>query len=107
MATIFTEKVRHGTPMPVVGAGSTGGGTVMFVFGYECQEVEACSSTNNVKKSTEFCLYGGDYWSASYKALPQKVNGNVKYQATFTKKPIIDLEPCTVAGGTCDDSIEL
>lgn len=108
MVTVITHKVRHGTPMPVLEANATSNGAVMFIFGYECQHVETCSSEETVLKSEEFCLMGGDWWSASYKALPHKVNDKVLYQATLTKRPVLSttVNSCVSTDGNCTEIVD-
>ncbi|RKZ85081.1 MAG: hypothetical protein DRQ39_07595 [Gammaproteobacteria bacterium] len=88
--------------MPILGSNSTSTGAIMYVFGYECQEVITCSNDTTVLKSEQFCLMGGEYWSANYKALPAKVDGSVRFNVTITKKPVLSQsEPNCGGGGNC------
>lgn len=88
MSSITTYNVRAGNAFPDVGEGSISTGAVIFTFGVELQEVLSCSTEKTVLKSKDMCLLGGSYFSASYRAYPGKVAGNLVFNSTVTKKPI-------------------
>lgn len=101
MAVVNVHRQRNGNPLPILGGGSTSSGAVMYIFGNECQRVITCSNDDTPVRSEEMCLLGGLYWSASYKALPNKVSGKVRYNATLTEKPIIGQNIQCQSGGSC------
>ena len=96
-SNIYT--LRTGKPLPIMGSGGESSGIKQYTFGSECQAVIACSNENTVLKSEEFCLMGGEWISANYRALPNKVNGNIVYNATLKKVPVI-LSSTNGCGGT-------
>jgi hypothetical protein len=103
MAIVDIHRARNGNPMPIMGGNSTSTGAVMYMFGNECQRVITCSDDGAPLRSEEMCLMGGAYWSASYRALPAKVDGDVKYNSTITEIPRIGQEvQCSTDGRNCD-----
>lgn len=90
MAKITTYQVRAGNALPRLGTGTTSAGNIIFTFGTETQEVESeeCSKLGIVT-SKDMCLLGGDYFSANYKALPGKVDGELIFNTNIAKKPIL------------------
>ena len=98
MSPITTFKERVGRPMPVLGSGSSSTGSIQFKFGIECQRVDTCVATKDVVGSDEFCLVGGDLYSASYQALPYRdSNKKVIYSSTIRYKPTIHGNSSTVS----------
>lgn len=89
MVKVTTYQVRAGNALPTLGGGSTSTGNIIFTFGTETQEEnsEECS-TVDILKSKDMCLLGGDYFSANYKAIPGKKNGDLIFSTNITKKPI-------------------
>jgi hypothetical protein len=94
MTTLNSYTVRAGNAIPLmcdkpVDAST---GNLVFTFGTECQEINTCGYTNQIIKSTDMCLLGGIYYTATYKALPGKVNGQVVFQSVLTKKPVLSAD---------------
>lgn len=96
---ITTYKTRMGNAIPIMGAGSSSEGTIIFTFGYEYQEILSCGSTDSILGSKDMCLLGGEYFSANYKALPGKVDGKVAFSSVSAKKPVLTLTPPPNGGG--------
>lgn len=89
MATVITYQIRSGNGVPLLCNGSSPSeGNIVFTFGTETQEVINCSFDSDVITSKDMCLLGGDYYSATYKALPGKVGGKLVFNSTLMKKPI-------------------
>lgn len=90
MVKVTTYKARSSNAIPVIpdGGGNSSKGNIVFLFGTETQVIESCASTEDVKTSKDMCLLGGDYFSASYSALPAKVNGKIKFSSNTAKAPV-------------------
>lgn len=90
MAKLVTYKVRSGNSIPIIagGGGDSSTGNVIFTFGTETQEIISCAAEDDVLGSSDMCLLGGEYFSASYNALPAKVNGQLKFTSNITKPPV-------------------
>jgi len=105
MSIVKIYNKRVGRPMPVLGEGATSTGLVQYTFGAECKRVETCSNATEVVTSDQFCLTGGPYYSASYRALQEKdKRGKVVYNSTITSKTSIygDSEfQCEGGGNAC------
>ena len=89
MANTTTYTVRTGRPIPIMGNSGAANGIRQYTFGYECQKVITCSTEETVITSEDMCLWGGDWYSASYRALPVKVNKKVLFNATLRGIPQI------------------
>jgi hypothetical protein len=106
MATVEVYTLRTGRPIPIIGGGGSASGAVQYTFGSECQKVITCAADDEVVHSDEFCLLNTDpeaYWSASYRALPVKIDDKVKYNSTITVKPklLSSTGGCAGSGGNC------
>jgi len=91
MTKTFSYKIRAGNSIPIVPDGGTSSskGNIIFTFGTEKQEILNCGSDRDVLSSDDMCLLGGEYFSASYSALPAKVNGQLRFVSSLAKAPII------------------
>lgn len=81
--TVTTYKVRAGNSLPIQG------GAIVFTFGVERQEIELSECATGILTSEDMCLFGGDYFSANYKALPGRIDGDLIFNSTQAKKPVI------------------
>jgi hypothetical protein len=82
--------VRSGNPITrVYNESSVAKDLVIFTFGVETSEVEACSATTSILESKDMCMFKEDieegYFSANFTALPGKVNNKVVFQANTVK----------------------
>jgi hypothetical protein len=91
MTTLNTYTVRAGNSLPLMcdQPVSQSTGNIVFTFGTECQTITNCGYTNQIIKSTDMCLLGGTYFTATFKGLPGKVNGKIVFQSTLAKKPVL------------------
>lgn len=89
MVKITTYSIRTGNAVPKMCGEPTdpSEGNIIFTFGTETQEIISCGSDTNVVKSKDMCMFGGDYFSANYRALPGLVNGKLVFESQLTKKP--------------------
>lgn len=89
MSSFTNYKVRRGNAIPLLcNNNATSEGLIIFTFGTETQEVINCSVEEDVIHTTDMCMFtDGEYYSASYKAHPGKVNGQLRYSANLTKPP--------------------
>lgn len=106
MAIVNTYKVRIGNTIPIVSTGEgSSTGNIIFTFGTETQEVISCSSDSEVVGSSDMCLLGGEYFSANYRALPAKVNGDLVFVSNLTKAPVFSEDYRSVNCGSISSSL--
>lgn len=92
MSSYVVYKARVGRPMHTLGAGGGATGLIVFSFGSECSTVEYCEATTDMASSRDMCSFdAGDnaLVSASYRALPKKINGTLKFSSVEVKRPVI------------------
>lgn len=99
MVKTTTYKVRSGPGMPIMGDSDISAGVVIFTFGSETQKIEAGCSNEIDITSKDMCLMGGAYFSASFKAMPGTVDGNLIFSSTKATKPIM---AGSTDGNMCD-----
>lgn len=97
--SVTTYKVRTGNSLPDVNSGSIENKVIFYLFGSETQEVINCGD-NEVVKTTDMCMFGGDYYSAQYSAYPGKVDGKLLFSANLAKRPILSATYKTGGGSS-------
>lgn len=103
MVKVITYTVRTGNAIPKLcdAPSDPSEGNIIFTFGTETQEVISCGFDINVVKSKDMCMFGGDYYSATYKALPGKVSGKLVFNSVLAKRPErTDTYPSCSSNGT-------
>ena len=94
---LVSYKVRSSNSFPIQG------GNLIFTFGTECQQVifNECAST--ILTSRDMCMLGGNYYSATYKAYPGSIGGQLVFSATEASRPVYTGQygssECTGLGG--------
>jgi len=86
MVTVVNYKVRRGNP--VSSLCEDGSPVYIFTFGTETQEIISCLKETEVLTTLDMCLLGGDYFAASYKAHPGKVNDRFVFSSNI-QSPVI------------------
>jgi hypothetical protein len=78
-----------------------GGGNLIFTFGTECQSTNLNECAQSNLKSTDMCMLGGEYYTATYKAYPGTLNGSLVFSSTESERPIYsaDYNSCSSSNG--------
>jgi hypothetical protein len=106
MSVVKIYNKRVGRPMPLLGSGNESSSLIQYTFGAECQKIINCSNETTVLPSEDFCMAGGQYYTASYRALQQKdKSGRIVYNSTVREKPSLYEDAnyvCEESGNVCD-----
>jgi len=95
MVKVYTYRIRAGNAISIVcddTINNISQGNLVFTFGTESQEINSCSADQDLLKSSDMCMLGGNYFSATYRAYPGKVNGKLVFNSVITKKPVLSNE---------------